>query len=171
MDRRGLFCACPSTPGLLLALALLTASWAPTGTALSTSQGASVLAFQGATLQTYSVPPATVDPSTVALQAPHYVAFDPSAPPRPELFVFLGGFVATPADATLIVQQAAANGFHALGVSYPKPANLNNVCQFSPDDGCFETARRAVIYGGADSAPIEVAPADSLVNQVTKLLA
>jgi hypothetical protein len=170
MERRRLLGACPSTPGLLLALALLTASSAPTGTALSSSQGASDFALQGTTLQIYSVPPATVDPSTAALQAPHYLAFDPSAPPRSELFLFLGGFVATPADATLIVQQAAANGFPAIGLSYAKPANLNGVCQSNPDDGCFETARRAVIYGGADGAPIDVARADSLVNQLTRLL-
>ena len=171
MDRRRPASARPSIPGLLLALALLTVLWAPTGTALSSSQAASGVALQGATLQTYSIPPATVDQSTTALEAPHYVAFDPSAPPRAELFLFLQGFLATPADATLIVQQAARSGFHAIGLTYAKPANIPVVCQPSPDDGCYEAARRAVIYGEGDSAPVDVALADSMVNQLTKLLA
>jgi hypothetical protein len=68
------------------------------------------------------------------------------------------------------VRQAAAAGFHAIGLSYAKPGNLNAVCQSNPDDGCFEAARRAVIYGGEDGAPVHVAAADSIVNQLTKLL-
>src|SRR6266508_6338890 len=111
MDRRRLLCARPSTLALLLALALLTSPWAPIGMARSSSRGASDVAVQSATLQTYLVAPEAVDPATVALQASHFVAFDPGATHQGQLLVLLGGFLANPADATLIVQQAATNGF------------------------------------------------------------
>jgi hypothetical protein len=161
----------PRTAGLLLALALLTVAWAPTGAALSASRGANAVALQGTTLETYSVSPELVAPATASLQAAHYVAVDRSASPRSELFVFLGGFLATPADASLIVQEAAAQGFRAVGLSYPKPGRLSDLCETNPDDGCFEAARRAIIYGGDRSAPVDVAPADTIVNQLTRLLA
>ena len=156
--------------GTLLALALLPALSAARGMALSAPQGASSIALQSATLELYSVAPAIIDPGSVTLLTSHVVSFDPGADRRAELLVFLGGFVATPADAVLIVQQAATNGFHAIGLLYAKPVNINTVCQSSPDDSCFEAARRAVIWGGDDGGPIRVAPADSIVNQLTRLI-
>ncbi|HZT05483.1 MAG TPA: hypothetical protein VFC51_00490 [Chloroflexota bacterium] len=154
------------------------------GFAVSASVGAALIAILGTgpltvsapvaaqtgSLRTEFVAPTQIDPASSAALAPHYVAFDPAAAPRGELFVFLQGFLATPADATLIVDEAATQGFHAIGLAYAKPANVPPLCQVNPDESCFESVRRAVIYG--DASPFaEVAPADSMVNQLGKLLA
>jgi len=158
-----------SAPTLLLALTLLSVLCPPTRWARASSM-ANDLPQPRPTLETSFVAPADVDPATVTLQAPHYVAFDPAAPPQPELFLYLGGFLATTADAKLIVQQAAASGYHAIGLSFAKPANVPALCQADPDEGCFEAERLAVIYGN-DGAPLPVAAPDTMVNQLSKLLA
>jgi hypothetical protein len=158
--RRRIYLSSSAALGLLVSIGLLAGPTTPRTSALN----------QDSTVRTSFVAPQDLDPAASAALPAHYVAFDPSVTPRNELFVFLGGFLATPADATLIVQQAAAKGFPAIGLSYPKSANPPSVCQSNPDDSCYEAARRAIIYGGDDSAPIEVAPADSMVNQLTKLL-
>jgi hypothetical protein len=146
--------------GLLVSIVLLVNAWAPPTTAVA----------QTTTAWTAFVVPRVVDPAASSDLLPHYVAFDPSATPRNELFVFLGGFLASPAETTLIVQQAAANGFHAVGLSYPKPAQSGPACQTNPDEGCFEAFRTSVIEGSAPDSPVSVSQADSILNQLAKLL-
>lgn len=147
--------------GLLVSAVLLASTWAPRTSALS----------QNVAAWTTFVAPQDVDPAASADLASHFVAFDPSTTPRNELFVFLGGFLARPAETTLIVQQAAANGFHAVGLSYPKPAQSGPTCQANPDEGCFEAFRASVIEGSAPDSPATVSQADSILNQLAKLLA
>jgi hypothetical protein len=145
---------------LLVSVALLADTWAPRTRALT----------QNPTTWTAFVAPADVDPSASADMPPHYVAFDPSATPRHELFVYLGGFLASTTDATQIVQEAAANGFNAIGLSYPKPAQSGPTCQTSPDEHCFEAFRTSAIEGNDEASPVAVARADSIINQLSKLL-
>jgi hypothetical protein len=146
--------------GLLVSIALLADTWAPHTSALT----------QNATGWTAFVAPRDVDPSASADLPPHYVAFDPSATARHELFVFLGGFLASTTDTTLIVQEAAANGFNAIGLSYPKPAQSGPTCQLSSDERCFEAFRASVIAGSGEDSPVTVSRADSINNQLSKLL-
>lgn len=155
----------PIVRPLLVLAALLVST-----TGVSAQQGYGVPA-QGATLETYWVPPEEVDEASTALREPHFVAIDRGVAPRGQLFVFLVGFAPTPADNTLIVRQAAASGFHAIGLSYPKPIVLLRLCEANPDESCFEQARLSVIDGGDHTPLITVAPADSIVNQLGKLLA
>jgi hypothetical protein len=70
----------------------------------------------------------------------------------------------------VIVKQAPASGFHAIGLSFPKPINPPNLCRANADES-FEQARLSVIDGGDDTPFITVAPADSIVNRLSKLLA
>src|SRR5712692_5601941 len=65
-------------------------------------------------LKTLSIAPADTDPTITLKLDPHFVAYDPAAPQRGQLFVFLTGMTPTPAQGTFIVRQAAANGFHAI---------------------------------------------------------
>lgn len=120
-------------------------------------------------LKTYAIAPVDTDSSITLKLEPHFVAFDPSAPRRGELFVFLTGMAPTPAQGTLIVRQAAANGFHAISLSYQK-VNDRALCETNADDTCYEKLRLAMIDGG-DRAPLfTIARQHSINSLLGKLL-
>lgn len=123
------------------------------------------------TLRTIAVAPQDTDPAIGAPSDPHLVAFDPGATARRQLFVFLGGQGAAPALASLIVRQAASNGFHAVGLSYPNSAT-REVCETNvADRDCYEKARLETIDGEDRGAAVTIAPASSIQNRLAKLLA
>lgn len=108
-----------------------------------------------------------IDTATASL-----VAFDPTATSRGQLFVFLGGAGSMPANSKLIVRQAAANGFHVLGLAYQNTVRVGDVCEPSPDENCWEKAHLTITDGtDRGTAGIAVTRAGSIENRLTKLLA
>ena len=106
-------------------------------------------------------------------EAPHVVINpSPLVTPREELVVFLPGTQGRPSQYTYILRTAADLGFHAVGLSYPNQTAMGSLCRNSSDTDCYWTARNEVLFG--DRAPVsgqsDVAPADSIVNRVGKLL-
>ncbi len=163
------------TKRLLLAAALIGAACAPapSATASPTASATVRLALEvpasRASLKTYSVTPQETDASIAAPTEAHFVALDPGAPPRGQLFLFLTGMAPTPAQGTLIVKQAAANGFHAIGLSYQK-INDRALCETNADETCYEKLRLAMIDGG-DRAPLfTIARQHSINSLLGKLL-
>ncbi len=122
-----------------------------------------------ASLKTFSIAPADTDPTITLKLEPHFVAYDPAAPQRGQLFVFLTGMAPTPAQGTLIVRQAAANGFHAIGLSFQK-INDRALCETNADEGCYEKVRLAVIDGGDRAPLLTVARQHSISSLLAKLL-
>lgn len=124
-----------------------------------------------ATLKTTTVPPQETDPAIDTLPEPHLVAIDPLVTSRKQLFLFLGGQNYAPAtNLNFIVRQAAANGFHAIGLSYPRTVNVTARCQSDPDEGCFGKVRSEII-DGTDRAPqVTITRANSIENRLVKLL-
>lgn len=121
------------------------------------------------TLKTWAIAPKDTDAEIGEWLDAHVVAFDPGVPPRGQLFLYLSVMLGTPADATLIVRQAAANGFHALGLSYPKLQD-REICETNPDEGCYEKMRLEVIDGEDRTPLVTVTRANAIVNRLTKLL-
>ena len=123
------------------------------------------------TLKTLTVPPGDTDPAIDASPEPHLVAIDPAVPRRGQLFLLLGGQGYAPvANLELIARQAAANGFHAIALSYPRTVNVAGRCQSDPDETCFENVRLEVI-GGSDRTPrVNINRPNSIENRVVRLL-
>jgi hypothetical protein len=118
--------------------------------------------------------PALVDPS-----CEHYAALSTTATRQPELFVFLPGTNQEPLQFQMIVNQAAANGFYAIGLAYPNTVMLESAqaCHtsaaepFVTDPLCMEQAREEILSGINSSTVITVTPANSIVGRLRSLLA
>src|SRR5581483_12322777 len=126
---------------------------------------------QRGTLKMSSVLPQDTDPAIAASNEPHFVAYDPGASRRGQLFLLLGGQNYAPADNLIVItRQAAANGFHAIALSYPRTVNVLGRCQADPDESCFEKVRLQVIDGTERAPQVAVNRANSIENRTIKLL-
>ncbi|MGH1345093.1 MAG: BPSS1187 family protein [Nannocystales bacterium] len=95
---------------------------------------------------------------------------EPTGPARGELFVFLPGSNAPPGWYELILQLAAAGGYHVLGLAYRNEVNLSDACGGGGPEGCQYNARREVIYGANMSGLVSVTPPDSIHNRLVRAL-
>lgn len=126
--------------------------------------------FASAKVQVASVTPAATDAAINESFAPHRVYFDPDAPRRNELLVFLpgtGGRNAGPPRAFSVT--AAQLGYHVIDLAYPNSISAT-VCWQEQAPGCFENFRREIIEGLDTSPLIDVARADSIEHRLEKLL-
>lgn len=85
-----------------------------------------------------------------------------------KLVIFLHGSGGAPAGYTTIMQVAAAQGFHVIGLSYPMSGNIGNLCKTSNADTpeCPSKFREEVWSGAAKSPLVDVAVQDSLHNRI-----
>jgi hypothetical protein len=116
--------------------------------------------------------PQSTDPAVSASLAAH-VAINPQpgVTAKRRLFVFLPGTFADPALYRTILRTGAAQGYHAIGLSYPNDQTVASRCQGNADADCIWNARREVVTGVDVSPVIAVPSADSIVNLTGKLLA
>jgi hypothetical protein len=142
----------------------------PHGRQPSASSSVLIVPEEGSTLRTLGVAPQQTDTGADTPTDPHLVAFDPAAAPRGQLFLFLSGASVTPEQTALIVAQAAANGFHAIGLSYPNAVPVGELCETNAEEACFESIRLEVIDGVDRTPLVEVTQANSIANRLAKLL-
>ena len=99
----------------------------------------------------------------------HYVYLDPSAESNSKLFVFLPGANAKPRLFQLIQQEAARLGYHVIGLMYQNSVSPNS-CSASTDPECTGNMRLEILDGTDRSPSVDVTPANSINNRLTKLL-
>ena len=68
----------------------------------------------------YNILPSATNSSIVLFNSVHEVCLDTRTTLKNKLFVFLPGTTGFPATYKLIVKQAASQGYHAIGLMYPK---------------------------------------------------
>ncbi len=100
----------------------------------------------------------------------HYVWLDPSLPSNDKLFVFMPGTGARPRGYQLIPLEAARLGYHVIGLMYQNNVAVVDLCTGSPDPDCSGNVRMEIIDGVDRSTLVEVNPANSIDNRLTKLL-
>jgi hypothetical protein len=115
------------------------------------------------------VAPATVDTNVTTATEPH-VAITPSGAAAGKLFVFLPGTKGHPSYYRLILRSGAARGYHGIGINYPNPRSVDDVCGSSADS-CFWDVRREVVTGADESALVDVGTADAIVPRLERALA
>lgn len=118
----------------------------------------------------YSIAPKVTDNTIDNWLANHYVAINKSRRARKKLFVFFPGSGAEPNNYHLIIQQAANNGYRAIGLQYPNTPTLVELCAQSSDADCFEKVRLEILNGVDWSDKISVNYSNSLKNRLIKLL-
>lgn len=117
------------------------------------------------------VNPQTTDARIDTELEPHYVCHDPALTHREQLLVFLPGTGADPDDYELFVQEAAAMGLHAIGLSYVNPRSINlQICPRDPDPDCHAKGRAEVIYGDDLLPAVDVDAVNSIQNRLVQLL-
>lgn len=129
----------------------------------------------------YYVDPIETDPA-ISAGAPHFIA-----PARPakfvaadaepsdgKLFVFFPGTGARPDDYTNLIENAAANGYTAIGLSYRNEIAVRSLCTLggpgAGDPDCQEKVRTEIITGEDSSELVDVSFSDSITHRLTELL-
>ncbi len=118
----------------------------------------------------HAVAPADTDPAIDQWLEDHYAVVDPAAPSDGLLYVHLPGSLGVPAHSKDIVRIAARHGMHALGLRYPNSWTVGMLCSGSSDPDCFEHVRQEILTGDDLSPLVDVSPANSIVNRLTKAL-
>ena len=164
------------------ALALLLACGGGSNSSSSDGSGTS---NPPVTLQEHDFAPSLADPAITKVYTAQnendfaYVATSGVAR-RNQLFVFLPGSTTVPVYYQDIIKEAAAKGFHALGLTYENATLVGTLIQpySDPAQPGFDAnaagrVHDAVLYGtnvGNQLSTIYVAPADSIENRLLKAI-
>ena len=118
------------------------------------------------------VAPALTDAAITTYPDSHYVYLNRDVAKLNKLVVFLPGAGAKPGNYKLFVETAGNLGYHALGLNYPNPTDAYNTgaCAGSTDPDCFGKLRQETLDGTNATPIIDVTPANSILNRLTKLL-
>ena len=124
-----------------------------------------------APLISHIVAPQSTDPAIDRFLDNHVAWLDTAARSNHRLLVFLPGTGLTPAAYQLVQQEAARVGYHVIGLMYPNTPGIAKVCPFDPDPAtCYERLRLEIIDGVDRSPWVDVNPANSIDNRLTKVL-
>jgi hypothetical protein len=115
-----------------------------------------------------SVRPHETDAAITLADKPHYVAYDSQAVGG-LLFVFMPGTGGT-AQRSPLLDTAIEQRYRAISLSYPNTPAVAQVCVGSGDHLCAAKFREKRAFGSNKTSDIADAPADSIVNRLTKLL-
>lgn len=118
----------------------------------------------------YLVDPTATDSAIDASRGSHEAFINSAVTQNGKLFVFMPGTGGTPPLYRLIVQAAANNGYHAIGLAFENVVSVGDLCSGSADPDCAGKVREER-FSGQDTSPlIAVAPADGIRNRLVKAL-
>lgn len=119
----------------------------------------------------YVIDPSATDAAIDAAQGNHYAYVNPAVTPKGKLFVFMPGTGGIPSLYKLIVQAAANNGFHSIGLAFENDISVGDLCSGSSDHNCAGEVREERFSGQDVSTLVAVSPANGIQNRLTKALA
>ncbi|MGZ6826427.1 MAG: BPSS1187 family protein, partial [Mycobacteriales bacterium] len=114
-----------------------------------------------------TVTPSATDPAIGLPNAAHHVVV-PSGTPKGLLFVFLPGSGASPLGYDDVVLEAGAQGYHAVGLSYPNATTAATKC--GNDLGCYGPLHQKVFDGTGTSTVDTTTPVNAVEHRLTALL-
>ncbi len=120
------------------------------------------------TLLVHVVEPSDTDPAISSSFDSHQTFLDTSVVENGRLLLFLPGTDAQPRAYQRILTNAAALGYHAIGLAYPNSESVATLCDGDP--ACYEPVRREIFEGGDFAPQVSVDTANSIVNRAVKLL-
>lgn len=121
-------------------------------------------------LYQYNVLPSSTDSAINSYNYEHYVKLDTRTTVKNKLFVFLPGTAGFPSVYKLIVNKAAALGYHSIGLMYPNSTDMYTASTTGTDLTQFGKCRQE-IFDGTDQTPgVSVNTANCIKNRLYKLL-
>jgi hypothetical protein len=119
----------------------------------------------------FFVAPQTTDPQIDRNLQNHYIAINPGAAAKNQLFLFFPGTGGTPFNQQEINNTAADLGFHAIGLNYPNDEAVNELCGGANVDlDCYARLRLEVKDGIDRTNLVNVTRPNSIENRLIKLL-
>lgn len=131
--------------------------------------GTGVVASDSAGLSAWSILPRSTDACITVAADSHVVFRAPGVTQTGRLFVFLPGTGATARDYRLILSQAARNGYHAIGITYPNETAVATLCAGAAG-ACYGDVRLEIVTGQSSSGVVTVDRANSIENRIVRLL-
>ncbi|HKA90429.1 MAG TPA: hypothetical protein VKE22_22360 [Haliangiales bacterium] len=92
------------------------------------------------------------------------------APCSHKLVLFIPGHNSTPVGLTAFLKVAADQGYHVIGIDYPNPVNITQICTTSST--CFGDVRAEVTFANdtSDPIPLQTHPQDAIIKRLKALL-
>jgi hypothetical protein len=118
----------------------------------------------------YIIDPSVTDSAINATQGNHYAYINTTVAPKGKLFVFMPGTGGIPLVYRMIVQAAANNGFHAIGLAYENDTAVGDLCSGSNDHDCAGKVREERLSGQDTSPLVSVNPANGVQNRLAKAI-
>ncbi len=120
----------------------------------------------------YVIAPQATDPAIGQPLADHFAYLNPATRLRQQLLIWFPGSCAPPSLYRSFLREAANDGYHAIGLSYPNCPEINATCnaQQPIDPDCQEEMRMERLEGVDASPLITVTPPDAILNRIVKLL-
>ncbi len=118
----------------------------------------------------YDIDPVATDAAIDPGYGDFVACINPAVSPKGKLFIFFPGTDAKPQHYRLIIQAAADNGYHALGLAYPNSRPVSALCLDTLDDECPGAVHDEALTGRDASTEISVSAADSIDNRLRKAL-
>ncbi|GEM_PF-2584136 len=118
----------------------------------------------------YVVNPAATDAAIDATAGNHDAVINTAVTPKGRLFVFMPGTGGIPLVYRFIVQAAANNGFHAIGLAYENATAVGDLCAGSTDPDCAGKVREERFSGQDTSTLVSVDAANGIQNRLAKAL-
>jgi hypothetical protein len=101
----------------------------------------------------------------------HLVCADPAGATKNRLLVFLPGTRARTHNYSVLMEEAARSGLHAISLSYMHRFAVNlEICPYQNDPDCHEKIRKEIIYGEDALESLQISRTNSVVNRLVKLL-
>jgi hypothetical protein len=117
------------------------------------------------------VAPRDTDPGIDESLQDHLLCLDPAARTKNRLLVFLPGTRARTHSYSMLMEEAARSGLHAISLSYMHRFAVNlEVCPYQDDPDCHEKIRKEIIYGEDALESLQISRTNSVLNRLVKLL-
>lgn len=118
----------------------------------------------------YTVLPSVTNSNITSFNSEHFVAIDTRTTLKNKLFVFLPGTSGAPNFYKLIVQKAAALGYHSIGLMYPNNSDIYTASATSPDITQFGKCRQEIFDGTDQTTGVTVDANNCIKSRLYKLL-
>jgi hypothetical protein len=119
----------------------------------------------------WQVKPSAASSCVSTYDDPSQVYLDTSVAKKGLLAIFLPGTGGLPSQFPSFLQRGAARGYHMIGLSYPNPQSISDVCDAGDGDAsCAGLAREEVLTGKDTSPLLSITPDNSIEARLVALL-
>jgi hypothetical protein len=118
----------------------------------------------------YEITPSATNPAISSFNNVHEVALDTRTTLRNKLFVFLPGTGGFPSVYQLIVNKAAAMGYHSIGLMYPNSQAIYTAAGSSTNLNDFGNCRQEIFDGVDHATGVSVDGNNCIHSRLIKLL-